>query len=124
MSATPDMDLPAIVAAVGVVGRSGAAQFEIGWLDDSYPHRWWASAKYQGRRITGEHPSKPDIAVDRLVHKMLHGGLCVHCGDRINLTPTKGRWADGNCEWHRVDAIWQPGCGVEVDKLGKVVVEA
>lgn len=105
-----DLDTDAVVAVVGVVGRTGGREFEIGWLDDSYPHRWYASAKYRGARLTGEHPSKPDIAADRLAHRILHGGQCTYCGQNINTKPKKGHWADGECIWHRDGNEWVRGC--------------
>ena len=55
------LDTDELLAAVDLVGRAGASQFEIGWLNDeddpAYAERgaeWWAKATYQGTRLIVE----------------------------------------------------------------------
>lgn len=102
--------LPALVAAVDVIGRSGATGFEIGYLDDQPPHRWYATAIYKGAKVHGEHPSNPEVAADRLARKLLHGGQCTHCGGKVNVRPWEGHWADAECIWRRAGNRWVRGC--------------
>jgi len=48
------IDEDRLTAAVDAVARTGATQFELGYLEDDVPveeARWWASARYQGVRI-------------------------------------------------------------------------
>lgn len=114
----------AIIAAAELIGRSGAQQFELGWLyDDEEPppgwpegvavpveeQGWYATARYKGALLKGEgnHPAE---ACERLATRVLHGGQCVNCKQSINLMPEEGNWSDGNCNWHREGKHWLRGC--------------
>lgn len=120
----PDEYLDCVVAAAEIVGRSGGTTFEVGWLyDDEDPppgwpegiavpveeQQWYATARYKGALLKGE-GTWPWEACERLAAAVLHGGMCVGCGQRINLVPDIGRWAAGNCNWHREGKHWVRGC--------------
>lgn len=101
----------ATLAIADLCGRSGATEFEIGWLDDEPPHRWYASAKYRGARLTAEDPDDPSIAADGLALQILDGGMCTHCRKTTRISPTdrplRTRKA---CLWARVGSRWVRGC--------------
>ena len=67
-----------VVAAVDQIGRSGATEFECGWLEDDGT-RSWATARYRGTRIMVD--EQPDIvtAIGELLGKVLFGAECQFC---------------------------------------------
>lgn len=120
-----------VLAAVDVIGRSGAAGFEIGHLDeDTTPGRWWAKTRLaDGVVVTsGSDYEGQDLwpweAADALVGKVLYAATCVGCGRPIwpdlefntrhdvvdgELRPRKRprRW----CRWSRHGDHWEGACG-------------
>jgi len=107
----PDtLDDQALIAGVDLVGRSGATDFEVGYLHDDVPLEkadWYAHAKYRGARITVEHFRGPVQAVEALARKVLHGGQCTHCHRTIRLG---GHGNNKVCRWQREGAKWLRGC--------------
>jgi hypothetical protein len=114
-----------VTAVAALCGRSGAREFEIGWLNDEgtvefalHGPRWWASARYRGARIFIEQQATPAHACDGLAHRILDGGTCTHCGKQTTTaqTPTgtfvHARRADPDesCEWFREGDRWKRGC--------------
>lgn len=101
-----------LLAAVELVGRSGARQLEIGWTDDEGPRpgECYASAFYRGARVTVEHQEDPASAVEALAFRLMDGGQCVHCGQAI--TVPGFTYADGrpSCEFRREGEHWVRGC--------------
>jgi hypothetical protein len=127
-------DQDALLAAVDLVGRTGAHDFEVGWLNDeddpAYAERgpeWWAKAKYEGRRIDVEGFARPDVAAHALAVRLLTGAKC-RCGRLVALSDDGAtaypdvemadgtRWtaeearAAGQCRWRRNGAKWEPSC--------------
>lgn len=111
MTARTDFE-DAILAVAELCPRSGATSFEIGYLDDDPPHRWYASAFYKGARITAEDPYDPSIVADGLAVQILDGGMCTHCGRTVRISPTTPMRTRKGCMWARVGARWVRGCGV------------
>lgn len=102
--------------------RSGARQFEIGWLydedDPEYATRgpcWWAKAQYRGARLIAEDHPDPAHAADQLAALILDGGMCQFCQRATQaaatslgeLVPARG----GPCVWRRDGDTWIAGCG-------------
>lgn len=125
----PDGGLDVIVACTDVVGRSGARDFEIGYLHDGVPMDragWWARAQYGGYRIQVEGVSPVDVA-QKLTERVLRGAKCI-CGKLVALEReaafayfqatlsdgTKWTAADaaeaGQCLWLRRGAKYVRGC--------------
>jgi len=123
-------DEDSLVAAADLIGRSGATSFQIGYLDDEPPHRWYAYAQYQGARISAEEHRGPVEAAEALARRLLEGGKCTNCGGLIALS-SKGAvfypnavMADGSrftlkqaqaspqCRWSRQGKRWFAGCAV------------
>lgn len=69
---------PRFIAAVDLVGRTGAKQFQIRWSDDEDPMIWMAVAIYRDAHecAAGMDPLK---AVLRLADQLVDGGTCAHC---------------------------------------------
>lgn len=107
-------DQDALVAAVNLIGRSGATNIEIGYLHDDVPMEeagWYATAAYRGARLIEDEHRGPIEAVEALARRVLSGAQCRRCGKEIRLDDdTPG------CRWTRQGAKWTPGCGREIDR--------
>lgn len=129
------LDIDAVVAVADLVGRSGATNFEIGWLNDeddpTYAERgaeWWCKAQYQGKRLFVEGFARPDDAATALAVELLRGAKC-RCGRLVRLAGEGAafahldvemadgtRWTAqeaakaGQCEWKRAGQKWEPSC--------------
>lgn len=111
MADTPTVLTDSVHAAVDLVGRTGASHLEFGFLYDNVPSEeadWWASAHYQGARVTAEHHTGPVEAIENLAMRLLDGAKCKRCGSPVSLVeppfPT-------DCHWSRQGDRWIPGCG-------------
>lgn len=96
------------VAAVDVLGRSGARNVEFGYLHDDQPVEladWWATATYRGTKVTVEHQRGPVEALDKLTRRLLDGGTCVGCGQRVSLYSRRA-----GCMWTRRGDEWVRSC--------------
>lgn len=120
-------DRDKILACANLVGRAGARQFEIGFLDQEPPHRWYAHAMYRGARIGVEDHDNPAGAAMALAEKLLTGARC-RCGALVALRDggavafTKAHMADGTawtakqaaqagqCRWRLSGDRWEPSC--------------
>ena len=126
-------DRDKVLACADLVGRAGARQFEIGFLNDRPPHRWYAHAQYRGARIQVEnHDTCPDAAM-ALAEKLLTGAKC-RCGRLVSLRPDgaiafrKMTMADGTewtgeqaakagqCRWRLAGDRWEPSCPVPANR--------
>lgn len=104
---TVDRSMPKLIAAVDAIGRTGAREFEVGYLDETPDAaRWWASALYQGTKVHEQDHSSPADAADALARRLLDGGLCTHCGRTV----TTQSLANGQCRWVRIGKVWTRGC--------------
>jgi hypothetical protein len=74
--ALPPMDEDALLAAVELVGRTGAKGFQIGFVHDDVPVAeagWYAYAQYKGARVTAEDKAGPIEAAEALARQLLTG---------------------------------------------------
>lgn len=101
-----------IIAAVDLIGRSGARSLEFGYLWDDVPvdqAGWWAHATYRGRRVMVDSDlAGPAEALEALTLRILDGAECQLCHQTVSLPPHD--LALGTCRWYRSGARWQPGC--------------
>lgn len=128
-------DEDALIAAVDLVGRTGATNFEVGYLNDEgepafaqHGPQWWAKAQYKGARIDVEDFTRPDDAAHALALRLLTGSKC-RCGRLVRLAGDDSafafmdaqmadgsRWTAqeavdaGQCEWKRHGRRWEPSC--------------
>lgn len=123
-------DKDALLAGVDLIGRTGARQFEVGYLHDGVPSEeagWYAHAQWNGTRLIAEDHSGPVEAVEALAARVLTGGQCQHCHGITSLTderPSPGdvHLPDGTpwtaeqqraallCRWTRKGPRWARGC--------------
>lgn len=102
------MDQDAVVAAVDVVGRSGAKEIEIGYLHDNVPvdeAGWYATARYKGTKVIESDHRGPSEAADALAKRILNGGKCTHCLKTVVLVDSLP-----GCRWTRMGKRWVRGC--------------
>lgn len=97
----------AVRALADLAGRAGARDLEIGYLHDDVPVEdagWYATAYYQGARITAEDHRSPSTAALALAERLLTGATYC-CRQPVTL-------ADGvaGCRWRLMGARWEPGC--------------
>lgn len=82
------------LAAVDLIGRTGATDLEVGYLHDDVPSdqaAWWATARYRGTRVTVEHKRSPAHALDALLARLLDGGQCRWCARPVTNRKAGGR---------------------------------
>lgn len=87
----PAADLPSIlgprtVAAVDLLRRSGAREFQVRFTDDPQPVIWIAYARWPAGGDAAA-ALGPDAAVLRLCEQVLDGGRCVHCDRTTTFLP-------------------------------------
>jgi hypothetical protein len=122
------LDDGAMIACADLVGRTGAKEFQIGFLNDEPPHQWYAHASYKGARIGVEDQPGPVEAADALCRRLLTGARCTGCGSLVALSDSGAtaygnpvmadgsRWtvqeaaAAGQCRWRRMGPKWVMGC--------------
>lgn len=133
MPDTAAFDDDRLVAAVMLIGHTGAKDFEVGYLHDNVPTEkadWWAKAQYRGARITVEHHAGPVEAAEALAKRLLTSAKCQWCNGLVTLDPLGAMaWpgasmvdgsqmpqeraeieAMGQCLWRRSGKRWEPGC--------------
>lgn len=99
----------AVIACAKLVGRAGARDFQIGYLHDDVPAEeagWYATAFYQGMRISADDHKSPTLAATALAERLLRGAMC-RCLKPVSLADTRP-----GCRWRLVGADWKPGCDV------------
>lgn len=121
-----------MLAAVDLIGRSGATGFEVGYLHEDVPAEeaaWWAKAQYKGARLQVEGQRGPVEACEALARRVLLGAKCAHCHGLVALSDRGAvafgssmvdgsTWtidqarAAGQCRWTRMGARWARGCEV------------
>jgi hypothetical protein len=97
----------ALLAAVDLVGRTGATGFTVGHVNE--PHErpdFYAQAEYKGARVIVEHHRGPVSATEALARRLLRDGMCTHCSRRIRL----GGAGANACRWWRDGRTWRRGC--------------
>jgi hypothetical protein len=77
---------PRFIAAVDLVGRSGADQFKMWSCDEQVPIVYIAAALYEDtwECAAGKNPLR---AVFRLCETVIDGGTCIHCGKAAGFIP-------------------------------------
>lgn len=103
---TPE-DTERLIAAVEMIGRTGATGYEVGFDDDTTPTTWWAQAFYRGaRKAVDGHPG-PVAATEDLLRRLVSGGQCVHCRRATTLGATA---LPGRCAYVRRGATYLRSC--------------
>lgn len=76
-----------LTAAVALIGRTGAAHFQLRYSDDEKPVVWMAVAVYREDLAEVDASLDPVRAVLRLAERLVDGGQCVHCKRPTGLDP-------------------------------------
>jgi hypothetical protein len=132
LAVLPSHDEQRLIAAVDLVGRTGAKHFEVGYLHDDVPMEeaaWYAHARYRGTRISVENQLGPAEAAEALALRLLTGAKCA-CGKLVALSgdgalafrnpvmsdgsrfPLDEAVRAGQCRWKRDGERWVSGCGL------------
>jgi hypothetical protein len=78
---TPEQDAK-LIAAVDLLGRTGAKSFSLRYCEEEKPVIWMALGEYvrDGKTIfeVGAH-TNPLVALYRLLDTLIDGGFCTHC---------------------------------------------
>lgn len=129
----PVVDEDRLLAAVDLIGRTGATEYEGGYLHDDVPSEqagWWATARYKGTKVTEENHPGPVEATEALAMRLMSGGKCQHCQGAVTLSrdgvmvypgatsPIDGSvvWTEESaraartCLWERRGRRWVRGC--------------
>lgn len=121
MDALPREVKEPLLAAIELVERSGARDFEVGHLEEGATPcalgRWWAKAQYHGQRLYADEHVSPAHAADALARQILEGGQCTLCGLTVaTAQQLVEKAAEGLvpktecCLWIRRGEHWIAGC--------------
>jgi hypothetical protein len=92
-----------MIAAVELIGRTGAGEFQLRYSDDEKPVVWMAVAKY-GDHYEAAASVDPMQAVFRLCETLVDGGTCAHCGRPTGIADSLGRMPlDELVCWYQYD---------------------
>lgn len=78
---------PRMIAAVDLIGRTGAEEFSLRYSDDDEPVVWMAIAKW-GSHWEAAASIDPLQAVFRLCDQVIDGGVCQHCNRPSGFEPS------------------------------------
>lgn len=84
---TEDPKDPKLVAAVELIGRTGATQTEIRYCEEEKPVVWFAIATYRGGQRAIGAAFNPTEAVLALCVDVLDGGQCMRCKRPVGFEP-------------------------------------
>jgi hypothetical protein len=73
-----DVDDPRFHAAIEMIGRTGAEEFQIRFCEEEEPNLWMCSARWGDHWDTAA-ALHPVLALFRLCDQMVDGGMCTHC---------------------------------------------
>jgi hypothetical protein len=92
-----------MVAAVDLIGRTGAAEFQVRYSDDEQPVIWMAAARWKGTWQAAGAMS-PLGAVFALLDSVIDGGTCQHCGRPTGFEPSSDQMPmDKLICWYQFD---------------------
>lgn len=117
------LDEDAMFAALDLIERTGAKEAQLGFLHDDVPVEemaWYAHAQYHGARVSTENHPGPVEAVEALARRLLEGGTCAWCGEKVTLGPYPGK----RCKWTRNGKRWERGCFLTHHQRIPQIVEA
>lgn len=83
-------DDPLLIAAIELIGRTGAKNIQIRYTDDPEPTVWIADAEWDEGRLCGSGFTPVDAAFD-LCENAIDGGVCKHCHRPTAVT---GQWEE------------------------------
>lgn len=82
---------PRLIAAMGVIGRTGATDIDIRYSDDTEPVVWLVVAHYEGdgrKAYQTAAALDPLTAILELCENLIDGGYCVDCNRPTAFDPS------------------------------------
>jgi len=76
-----------MVAAVDLLGRTGAGEFQVRYCEEEQPVIWMAAGRW-GKNWQAAGALSPLTAVFRLLDEVIDGGMCKHCGRPAGFEPS------------------------------------
>ena len=73
------LDDPRYIAAIEMIGRTGAISYQIRYSDDEQPVVWMAVASYRDGKWEVAAAADPIAATLRLCERVVDGGICAQC---------------------------------------------
>jgi hypothetical protein len=118
---TTKQDMEIITAAILLVGRTGAQNFQIRFSDDAQPVVWMAAAQW-GERWEAAGATTPRGAVVRFLEAIVDGGTCGSCGKPTGITEDFAQTMPGPkliCWWQYDPEVkeFRRGCEGEVPRF-------
>jgi hypothetical protein len=102
-------------ACLDLVGRAGASESKIGYMNQDAETveeaEWYAEARYKGVRISVSKCRTPTDAALGLAQRLLTGATC-KCGEKVSLSDKQA-----GCRWRLVGKRWEPGCTAPAIKV-------
>jgi hypothetical protein len=86
MDTLPHVDDPRFAPAVVMLGRTGAAEFQVRYCEEDQPVIWMAAARW-GEVWETAAAMNPVLAVFRLCDQVIDGGVCQHCQRPTGFAP-------------------------------------
>lgn len=83
-------ELDALAFTVEAIGRTGAKNFEVGYLDETPPYGWYATAHYEGAKVFCDEQPDPIAATMGLYAILAAGATCVKCERTVALNHKVG----------------------------------
>jgi len=80
------VDDPRLPAAVAMLGRTGAAEYQTRYCDEQKPTVWIAAARW-GKHWEAAAAMDPVTATFRLCDQVIDGGMCKHCNRPTGFSP-------------------------------------
>lgn len=80
-----------LLAAIDLIGRTGAHDFKLQHCDEEPPTVWMARVSYDDGRQDCAAAMDPNVAVLRLCDQLIDGGICTHC---LKPTGFAAEWED------------------------------
>jgi hypothetical protein len=77
---------PRLPAAVAMLGRTGAAEFQVRYCEEEKPTVWVACARW-GKHWEAAGAMSPLRAIFRLCDEVIDGGTCQHCQRPTGFSP-------------------------------------
>lgn len=92
-----------MIAAVALLGSTGASEVSIRYCDEQVPTVWFAIAKW-GKTWAASGAMHPLLAVLKLCDDVIDGGECTHCGRPTGFSPEHDQMPLDNLVcWYQYD---------------------
>lgn len=106
-----EADMARLHSAIEMVERTGAQNFEVGYLNEDAKRMqdadWFATARFRGTMVKTEHHASPVTAAETLMTLLMRDAKCRFCDRKISWGRAELK---KRCLWRQVDGRWLRGC--------------